>query len=555
MSTWGGLNIPRDVDGVVRRVPLVMGFTYQAAPEAPPRHVFVPSFALLTVMLHLGIDAFPLSDDVIDVHFGKAITIRAKDDAYTIPIDDLGRMRLNYRWRHRDFAAVSFVKLAPPPLESTRAERQALARSWAGLLRGRVAVVGVTVTGVDVGPTPIDANTPLVYVQLTAINDILTRACLRPVTKTLNWLIMLSLLALFSGLCLAVRGGWVVLASFLLLIAYGGVAYGGVHCGIMALPVVVPLVFVVTATFGVLSFRYFSESRARRRIRGMFATMVSGDVLSYLEEHPESFSLEGQTTEATVMFSDISEFTTLSEHLEPASLIQLLNAYLTPITNCVLKWGGYLDKYVGDCVMAVWGAPYADSDHAVRACFSALEQQQLIDALNTEIEMTYGFRLRVRMGINSGEVTAGNVGSERKFQYTVLGDTVNLASRLEPANREFGTGILIGEATRKLVSHQIETREIGRIRVSGREQVVRIHELLGARGSVDPAVLAQQRQYEQALQAFYARDWSLCITKLEAILATAEDGPSVFLLERAQTCQNDPPPPAWDGVYIRTEKD
>jgi adenylate cyclase len=411
------------------------------------------------------------------------------------------------------------------------------------------------VTGVDVGPTPINANTPLVYVQLTAINNILRRAWLTPVPEFMRWGIMLTLLALFVALCVWIRSARVVLASLLLLLVYVVIAYGGLHVGQVALPLVAPTFFMLTATFGVLTFRYFTESRDRRRIRGMFSTMVSGTVLSFLEDNPGSFSLEGHTTEATVLFSDISEFTTLSEHLAPADLIQLLNTYLTPVTDCVLTCGGYLDKYVGDSVMAVWGAPYADAQHALKACLSALEQQRIVAQLNDEIEATYGFRLRVRIGINSGEVTAGNVGSERKFQYTVLGDPVNLASRLEPANRDFGTGIVIGEATQRLIASQLETREIGRILVAGREQVVSVYELLGERGSVTPDILALRDQYAAALERFYVRDWAGSREALEAILRDRSDGPSEFLLGRTRLYQENPPPDEWQGVYVRVEKD
>lgn len=551
----GCLNVHRDIDGLVRRVPLVMGFTYRTADGEEPSRVFVPSFTLLTVLLHLGVDVCPIQEDAVDVQFGRAITIRVGPETYRIPIDAHGCMRLNYRWQESDFESVSFAHLAPVHGETTREERRALAQKWGGPVHKRITVVGVTATGIDVGPTPINANTPLVYVQLTAINNVLTRSTLRPVTWALGVMAMLVLLVVFIVMCWLVRGVRIVLAALALLLVYAGVAYAGVHFGIAALPVVAPSLFVVLSAFGILILRYFTESRARRRIRGMFSTMVSGTVLSYLEDHPESFSLEGHTTNATVLFSDITEFTTLSEHLPPADLIDLLNAYLTPVTDCVLKWGGYLDKYVGDSVMAVWGAPYPDPDHAVKACLSALEHQRIVEALNETIEADYGFRLRVRIGINSGEITAGNVGSERKFQYTVLGDPVNLASRLEPANREFGTGVLIGEATQRLVSQQLETREIGRILVSGREQSVSVYELLGRRGALSPEMLERQRAYASALRTFYSRDWSRCIMELEALLTTTDDGPSAFLLERAKQYRHAPPPDDWQGVYIRAEKD
>ncbi len=553
-SYLGALNIPRDLDGVVRRVPLVMGFLHQNTPEDESQLVFVPSFALLSVLLHLGADTFPLKPNVVDVFFGKEILVRTGDEVYRIPIDALGRMRLNYRWQQKDFSEVSFAQLAPSEQTTTVESRLTKAKKWVGLLRDRIAVVGVTATGVDVGATPIKPNTPLVYVQLTAINNILTRSFLRPITSAVVWALMAFLLIGFILLCLAVRGERVVLAVFIYLLVYCMLAYVGVHVGIIALPVVGPILFVVLSTFWVLSFRYFTESRARHRIRNMFSSMVSGKVLSFLEDNPESFSLEGHAADASILFTDVEEFTTLSEHLPPAKIIQLMNMYLTPVTDSVLQGGGYLDKYVGDEVMAVWGAPYSDSDHALRACRSALEQQRIITGLNEAIQETYGFRLRVRMGINSGEVTAGNMGSELKFQYTVLGDPVNLASRLEPVNRDFGTDILIGEATQRMIDAQLETREICRLLVSGRHQAVTVYELLGERGQLDTTTQAVTVQYALALRDFYAREWSRCIATLEAVLDAADDGPSKFLIAWSRRCQQNPPASDWQGVYVRVGK-
>jgi adenylate cyclase len=550
----GALNIPRDVDGVVRRVPLVVGFALPTASEGEAQQVFVPSLALLSVLLHLGIDTFPLTEGVLDVHFGEEIVVRAGEESFRIPIDAFGCMQLNYRWSLRDFASVSFVTFAPAQDETTTRVRRALASQWAGLIRDRIAVVGVTVTGLDVGTTPISANTPLVFAQLTAINDILTRSFLLPVSPLIAWGSMLGLLIAFVVLCRFVRSARVVLGALLLLLAYLVAAYGGVHVGIIALPVVAPVLFVVTASFWVLTFRYLIESRDRRRIRGMFSTMVSGTVLSFLEDHPESFSLEGHTTHASILFTDIADFTSLSEHLPPAKIIRLLNTYLAPVTDNVLQRGGYLDKYSGDGLMAVWGAPYADEAHALKACLSALDQKRLLRQLNDEIESEYGFRLRVRIGVNSGEVTAGNMGSERKFQYTVLGDPVNLASRLEPVNRDFGTEILVGESTQRLISAQLETREICRILVPGREQVVTVYELLGKREELDDAALRLQSQYARALESFYAGKWSRCERELEEILSTTDDGPSACLLAWARQYEKHPPPQSGKGVFIRTGK-
>ncbi len=553
-SLSGVLNIPRDADGVVRRAPLVMGIEDRPATNAPPRRCFVPTFALLSVLLHHGVDQFPLLPGTVTVEFGEAVTIRLPDRVVRIPVDAYGQMRLNYRWRFDDFAALSFSETAPAYEETTPEVRLAQARQVARPIRGRLAIVGVTTTGVDVGATPVHANIPLVYVQLTAINTILNRAFLQTLgPRQTAWLMGLCV-AVFIGLALAVRTVRVAGALLLTMLGYWIAAYGAIHFDLAILPVVPPTVFFLGGSFGLLTFRYLTESRERRKIRGMFSTMVSDRVLEWLEDHPESFSLAGHNTPATVMFSDIADFTTLSEHLEPERLIRLLNLYLTPVTDVILADRGYLDKYVGDSVMAVWGAPYNDDQHAYRACRSALAQQHLLDRLNDRIEAEFGLRLRVRMGINSGDVTAGNMGSERKFQYTVIGDAVNLASRLEPINRDVGSRILIGEDTQALIGDRLVTRRLGQFIVSGREQGVTVYELIGEPDAVTPETVAQYRAYEAALADFCHREWDSAESRLAAILAAGDDGPSRWLLQRVSDCKAAPPPPDWDGSYWRTEK-
>lgn len=547
-SLPGLLNVPRDQDGVVRRVPLVLGIENRDESEHQLERFFVPSFALLSVMLHLGIDSFPLEPGQVTVRFGESLTLHPPGrQSLHIPIDDQGRMRLNYRWSFSDFDAVSFLTTAPDA-------SSALDPIIAQALRNRLAVVGVTSTGIDVGPTPVHANIPLVYAQMTAINTILTQSFLKALDSHGIVLLLLGQCLLFVLLGISIRTIRVAAALLLTLPAYGIIAYGFLHFDLLILPVLLPIIFGLTSTFGLISYRYVYESRERRRIRGMFSTMVSDSVLSWLEDNPESFSLEGHMTQATVLFSDIANFTRLSEFLEPTRLVRLLNLYLNPVTHVILEAGGYLDKYVGDSVMAVWGAPYEDPRHAVKACRAALEQQQQIDLLNHRLDEEFGVRLHVRMGINSGEVTAGNMGSERKFQYTVVGDAVNLASRIEAINRETGTRIMLGEATQRQVADEMETRCLGRFTIVGRDQTVSLYELLGERGKVGADLRKRCQHYEDALKAYSQRAWDTAKQILEGSLADAEDGPSRWLLGQVDLKQKHPPPDTWNGEHFQTQR-
>ncbi|MBN2302098.1 MAG: adenylate/guanylate cyclase domain-containing protein, partial [Lentisphaerae bacterium] len=274
----------------------------------------------------------------------------------------------------------------------------------------------------------------------------------------------------------------------------------------------------------------------------------------YLEESPNSFSLRGQNVKATVFFSDIANFTGIGESLPPEDLTRLLNLYLTPITNCIIDSGGYLDKYVGDGVMAVWGAPYPDPGHAINACKSAIEQQKIIEQLNSTVMNDFRARIHVRMGIGSGIVTAGNMGSEKKFQYTVIGDVVNLAARLEPSNKDFGTAIIIDHSTRALIGDAFTVRLLGRIVVVGKTEAVPIYELLGYAVEMDGASLDLVDKYETAFKLFCNREWHNSNAVLDTILSEHNDGPSRRLKAQIAYYQSHSPDDSWKGEYFRTDK-
>ena len=288
----------------------------------------------------------------------------------------------------------------------------------------------------------------------------------------------------------------------------------------------------------------------------MFGTMVSRDVLRYLEANPESFSLRGERAEATMFFSDVAGFTTISEQMQPEQLTNLLNHYLTPMTDIILAHGGYVDKYEGDAIMAEWGIPFRTDDHAVNACLAAIEQQACLARLRPTLKKEFGHELYVRMGINTGTVTAGNMGSDMRFSYTVMGDAVNFASRLEPINKEYGTQILIGEATAHAARDFIEVRYLDKIVVKGKTKPVKVYELLGKRGS-----LSEDRQkvvslYTEALHLHWERRWEEALDRLAiGIGIDPDDGPSHTLHTRITAYRHTPPPDDWQGEYVRLTKD
>jgi adenylate cyclase len=344
------------------------------------------------------------------------------------------------------------------------------------------------------------------------------------------------------------RALWSALYTLLFIAAAVAAAVISLHAFQLLLIPTKGVLTLITCYSVVTLVKYQQEEKARRQIRSLFGTMVSPDVLRYLEEHPDRLTLTGRKTECTMLFSDIAGFTSIAETMPPQKLSALLNAYMTPMTQIILQHEGYVDKFNGDAIMAVWGVPYATTDHAERACRAALAQQAALDTLNTELERRFGRRIDIRIGICTGTVTAGNMGSADRFQYTVLGDAVNLAARLESLNKQYGTRILIGEATRAALPPDLALRRIDRVAVAGKQQGCTVYEL---RTTADPLTA----RYEAAWDAYAAQNWDAAEHQLRALAKdTPNDRPTQILLNRITTYRTNPPPPNWDGTHISTAK-
>jgi adenylate cyclase len=252
----------------------------------------------------------------------------------------------------------------------------------------------------------------------------------------------------------------------------------------------------------------------------------------------------------------VAGFTKIAESLEPAKLSQLLNHYLSPMTEIIMAREGYVDKYAGDGIMAEWGVPYPSKDHAVQACLAALEQQKKLAEIRSALKEESGFDVTVRMGINTGSVTAGNMGSNRRFQYTVMGDSVNQASRFEPANKEYGTQIIIGETTYAGAKEHLETRLLDKIVVVGKTKPIEIYELIARKGEITEQKRNVVSLYEKALRLHWGRQWDESLSCLaDALGLDPEDGPCVRLRDVVASYKESPPPDSWEGEYVRKSKD
>jgi len=300
--------------------------------------------------------------------------------------------------------------------------------------------------------------------------------------------------------------------------------------------------------------------REKERIRETFGRYVDPRIVrGLLEDRLRADGGERQVM--TVFFSDLAGFTRMCEGLTPDAAVRFLNRYFSMMSEVVRSREGIVDKYIGDSVMAFWGPPFSDpADHARLCCVAALEQLRRMDEFRAGLPELFGVRyglpeVRVRMGIASGEVTVGNIGSEISRGYTVIGDTVNLASRLEQANKFYGTQILVSAPTRELAGNALAFREIDSLRVAGKLEPVAVFELLGASAELDDATRHKVEAYESGLACYRSQDWDGAEAALRRCLEAApDDGPAAIMLERIAGFRQEPPPAGWGGVWVAPGK-
>ncbi|MFO0753506.1 MAG: CHASE2 domain-containing protein [Thermodesulfovibrionales bacterium] len=344
--------------------------------------------------------------------------------------------------------------------------------------RDKVVFYGLTATGLSAqNATPFSNLQTMLDLVPTVLNTIATGNFIEERHYPLSYAYLFAVL--FGALLLP------PLRGFLL----SGLAAGS-HIGLgwlafsrwgALLPVASPVFAVLSAYLSAVAYRYVREQKERRKVRAMFSTMVSPEVLRMMEESPERFRLAGEKVEATLFSSDVSGFTTISEGVTARELATILNIYLTPMSNIIMSYDGYVDKYEGDAIKADFGVPLPDGDHPWKACFSALLQQEELKVIQRMLLLKYGVKITARMGIDTGVVSAGNMGSERRMQYTVMGEAATLAEELEPANKHFGTWIALGPGTFERAGECIEVRYLNRLARGAEGEALPVYELLGWR--------------------------------------------------------------------------
>jgi adenylate cyclase len=539
----GYFNVLPDDDGIFRRVPLGI----RHAPQGGAPRILSPlSLEALRRTQRSAILGMAFDDGGV-----RGVTLAG----IPISVDANGDLWVNYAG-----PAHTFPHYSAADVIAGRIDGEAL--------RNRIVLVGSTATGTyDIRATPFDPVSPGVEIHANVIENVLRgRFTVIPRWLASADIAVIILTGIVLGIALTFFKG---IGSTLLLVGSLAASFGASQLLFVRRGIPLGMVYQtlsVVSQFGIVGiFHYMTEAREKHRIRSAFEFYLEPSVARLVSEDPSRLRLHGEKKELTVLFADLRDFTTVTEMSDPEELVGFMNEYLGTMTAEIFKHDGLVDKYIGDAIMAVWGAPVAIPDHAVKACQAALDMagqlQTLQDAwrrlrgAHGAVDLPRSVRLGMGVGINTGQMVVGNIGSQRRFNYTVIGDAVNLASRLEACNKLYGTRILIGERTRAAIGDAYLLREIDSVRVKGKRLPVRIFELLAERS--DSALFGPfAASFEHALRAYRERDWSLALRRFEEFEKEyPDDTPGRIYVERCRLLIESPPDDAWDGVYSFASKD
>jgi len=445
---------------------------------------------------------------------------------------------------------------SPEGVGAALAAEPAFTGEAATVVRGRTVFVSANASGTyDLKQLPVGKLEPGLLLHRTAWTNLVDDNFIAEIPRSAALLAS----GVVAALVLLLAGRWPGLTvpavgafGFVVLLLPG--AYAGISYGCFFAPAT-PAAAAIVTLLGVAAESFWAERARKREIQALFGAYVDQEVVEQFVKDPDLIQLGGEWREATVFFSDLVGFTSLSEKLPAKQMLTVVNAYLEETSECLLNHGAYVDKYIGDAVMAVFGVPKALPNHALAACLAALEAQRLVEGVNARYGAAAGVQLAVRIGLNSGELLVGNVGSSRKKSYTVMGDTVNLASRLEGANKAFHTDILIGPETARRIQGELVTRPLARLRVKGKLEAVEVHTVLGRPGDLTPALRDFVAAYRAGYDAYVDRRFEEAV----AAFARAEkfqsgDLTTGRLREESQRYSLAPPPADWEPVLILESK-
>jgi len=542
----GAANFPPDTDGIIRRAPTAIHFNGSG-------DVF-PSITMSAAMdiLNIPPDGFDydLDNNILRLNDDTGSTVR------TIPVDDQGRIPVNYFGSFKTFTYIPYLYCFDPEMLDPS--------YW----EGKVAIVGSSLAGLgDLKSTSVQKSFPGPEIHANVIHSILQNDFVRPVSDSRNLLAMIILSCVLGlvcgipgkpfwgfGLLIATAAVWVIYATSQFMSE-----------GIMW-DVIRPMVSLAMTQLSVFSFTFLVMDRDKRFLRDTFGTYISPELIEQMVDDKEEPRLGGDEAFHTAFFTDVQDFSTISEQLTATDLVELLNVYLTDMTTILLDNKGTLDKYIGDAIVAFFGAPVPLEDHAFRACKTALEIQERLEVLRGKW-ISEGERwpeivrsMQNRIGIHSGPMVTGNMGSEQRMNYTMMGDSVNLAARLESSCRYYGIYTQITEDTYSEVKDKVVVREMDRIIVKGKNEPVTTFELISLSGQQPESMNELLPGFQEALGLYRKREWKKAgslfsnLEEHEIMVPGRNTNPCRVYSERCDLYEQDPPSEDWDGVTALTSK-
>ncbi len=531
----GHINPIIDFDGISRRVPMIAEY----------KGAYYESLSLAIVRAILGnakvAPWFP-EDQVFsskDYPVMEALDLLTARGTLRIPVDEEAAALIPYRGYQGSYR---YFSVADVLAERIKPEE----------LKGKIALIGTTAPGLlDLRATPVSSTYPGVEIHASLISGILDGTVKEHPPYVLGaevaLLVIAGLIMVLVLPRLSPLPATVLSMSVLLFVVTVNLVFWQVSN--LVLPLAASLILVLALFALNMSYGYFFESRTKRQFTLLFGQYVPPELVEEMSRNPESYSMDGRNAELTVMFSDVRSFTTLSEGLEAKELAQLMNEYLSTMTAVIRRNRGTLDKYIGDAIMAFWGAPVDDALHARHAVLTALEMQAALK----DLDQTFATRgwppLKIGVGINTGLMTVGDMGSRVRKAYTVMGDAVNLGSRLEGLTKQYGVGIIVGDATRNAVKDMV-FRELDRVQVKGKGELVVIYEPIGLESDINQDMHAELNLWAEAMRAYRDQDWGAAeVTLLNLIRMAPERVLYAIYLERVAQLRQQPPDANWDGVW------
>ena len=524
-----------DIDGITRRVPMFMRY----------KDGFYEALALAVARTYLGNSAVRIVLDkprkIGSVSEGWMRSIKIGDTE--VPLDRAMTAMVPYRdtGSFRYVSATDVIQGALPADE----------------LKDKIVIVGTSAQGlVDLRATSVREDLPGVEVHATLVTGILDGTIKNRPPEVLGIIVLLLGLV---GLPLAIvmprlSATW---STATVVVLFAVLLWTNLHLWQSrnwVVPIASPLLMLVLLYFLNMVYGFFAEARSRRLITGLFGTYVPRELVDEMSKNPGEYSMKGESREMTVLFSDVRDFTSISEGLTPEGLKDLMNTYLTVMTQKVQDRRGTIDKYIGDAIMAFWGAPVADADHATHALESAMAMQKGLRELDEPFARRGWPVLHIGVGLNCGLMNVGDMGSKFRRSYTVMGDAVNLASRLEGLTKEYGVGILVSENIVKAAPSFLY-REIDKVRVKGKLEGIAIFEPLGRQSELGPEALQEVDRFHKALGSYRSQRWDDAEKLLKNLAYAAPESKLYKLyLERVAHFRRTPPPANWDGVFVFTTK-